>query len=156
MGIEIENIGEYLKCHSIKPSYQRMKVFQYLYEERNHPTVDMIYKALCTEIPTLSKTTVYNTLNLFIEKEIANVIVIEENETRYDIDMTVHGHFKCEKCGKLIHLHCEDVVKLEQHLMDSHGFRMDPCRTVFYGICEECRGLEDDKKETETVHIRAK
>ena len=65
-------------------------------------------------------------------------------------------HCKCEKCGKLIHLHCEDVVKLEQHLMDSHGFRMDPCRTVFYGICEECRGLEDDKKETETVHIRAK
>ena len=48
------------------------------------------------------------------------------------------------------------MVKLEQHLMDSHGFRMDPCRTVFYGICEECRGLEDDKKETETVHIRAK
>ena len=65
-------------------------------------------------------------------------------------------HCKCEKCGKLIHLHCEDVVKLEQHLMDSHGFRMDSCRTVFYGICEECRGLEDDKKETETVHIRAK
>ena len=101
MGIEIENIGEYLKCHSIKPSYQRMKVFQYLYEERNHPTVDMIYKALCTEIPTLSKTTVYNTLNLFIEKEIANVIVIEENETRYDIDMSIHGHFKCEQCGKI-------------------------------------------------------
>ena len=65
-------------------------------------------------------------------------------------------HCKCEKCGKLIHLHCEDVVKLEQHLMDSHGFRMDPCRTVFYGICEECRSTEDEEKESETVHIRAK
>ncbi len=49
-------------------------------------------------------------------------------------------HCKCEKCGKLIHLHCEDVVKLEQHLMESHGFQMDPCRTVFYGICEDCDG----------------
>ena len=72
------------------------------------------------------------------------------------LNISEQKNCKCEKCGKLIHLHCEDVVKLEQHLMDSHGFRMDPCRTVFYGICEECRGLEDDKKETETVHIRAK
>ena len=63
---------------------------------------------------------------------------------------------KCEKCGKLIHLHCEDVVKLEQHLMDSHGFRMDPCRTVFYGLCEECRSAEDGEKGSETVHIRSK
>ena len=61
---------------------------------------------------------------------------------------------KCEKCGKLIHLHCEDVVKLEQHLMDSHGFRMDPCRTVFYGICEECRSVEDEASET--VHMKAR
>ena len=63
-------------------------------------------------------------------------------------------HCKCEKCGKLIHLHCEDVVKLEQHLMDSHGFRMDPCRTVFYGICEECRSVEDEASET--VHMKAR
>ena len=101
MEFHIENIGEYLKAHEIKPSYQRIKIFQYLVENKNHPTVDMIYKALCTEIPTLSKTTVYNTLNLFIEKKIVNVIVIEENETRYDSVMAVHGHFKCEKCGKI-------------------------------------------------------
>ena len=62
------DIGNYLKEHNIKPSYQRMKIFQYLLDNHNHPTVDTIYKALCTEIPTLSKTTVYNTLNLFIQQ----------------------------------------------------------------------------------------
>ena len=135
MGIEIENIGEYLKCHSIKPSYQRMKVFQYLYEKRNHPTVDMIYKALCTEIPTLSKTTVYNTLNLFIEKEIANVIVIEENETRYDIDMTVHGHFKCEKCGKIYDL---DVNKELLNSKELDEYKIKEHHLYFKGICKNC------------------
>jgi len=59
------DIGNYLKNHDIKPSYQRMKIFQYLLDNHVHPTVDTIYKALCPEIPTLSKTTVYNTLNLF-------------------------------------------------------------------------------------------
>ena len=90
MKVYIENIGDYLKSHDIKPSYQRIKVFEYLMQHKNHPTVDMIYKSLVDEIPTLSKTTVYNTLNLFIEKQIAVVIVIEENETRYDVDINFH------------------------------------------------------------------
>lgn len=68
MGAHVTDTSNYLKEHGIKPSYQRMKVFQYLVDNHNHPTVDMIYKALCPEIPTLSKTTVYNTLNLFVEK----------------------------------------------------------------------------------------
>ena len=92
-------------------------------------------------------TTVYRNLEKMVEQGLV---------AKYNVDGTSSACFEYLGAEKLIHLHCEDVVKLEQHLMDSHGFRMDPCRTVFYGICEECRGLEDDKKETETVHIRAK
>ncbi|MBE9492712.1 MAG: transcriptional repressor, partial [Bacteroidetes bacterium] len=61
MEIEIENVAQYLKSHGIKPSYQRVRVFEYLIKNKSHPTVDTVYKALADEIPTLSKTTVYNT-----------------------------------------------------------------------------------------------
>ena len=54
--------------------------------------MDMIYQELVRNIPTLSKTTVYNTLNLFL-KRIAVMITIDENETRYDADTSLHGHF---------------------------------------------------------------
>ena len=135
MEFQIENIGEYLKSHDIKPSYQRMKIFQYLVEKKNHPTVDMIYKALCTEIPTLSKTTVYNTLNLFIEKKIVNVIVIEENETRYDSIMDVHGHFKCEECGRIFDIEVDKRAFNERDLKD---FKINEQHYYFKGICKEC------------------
>ena len=135
MEFHIENIGEYLKAHAIKPSYQRIKIFQYLVENKNHPTVDMIYKALCTEIPTLSKTTVYNTLNLFIEKKIVNVIVIEENETRYDSVMAVHGHFKCEKCGKIYD------IGINQNILEDDKLKNCEIKEQHYyfkGICQDC------------------
>lgn len=135
MEFQIENIGEYLKAHDIKPSYQRIKIFQYLIEKRNHPTVDMIYKALCTEIPTLSKTTVYNTLNLFIEKKIVNVIVIEENETRYDSVMEVHGHFKCEKCGNIYDIRVDKDI-LEDELLKKCEIKEQ--HYYFKGICQDC------------------
>jgi Fur family peroxide stress response transcriptional regulator len=44
------------------------------------------------EIPTLSKTTLYNTLNLFTERGIINMLNLEENESRYDADISLHAH----------------------------------------------------------------
>ncbi|MBR1476431.1 MAG: transcriptional repressor [Lachnospiraceae bacterium] len=47
-------------------------------------------------------------------------------------------HCKCEKCGKLIHLHCDEIAAIEAHLYEHHNFKLNPLRTVFYGLCEEC------------------
>ncbi|MCK5055139.1 MAG: transcriptional repressor [Candidatus Aminicenantes bacterium] len=133
---KMENACKHLKTRGIKPSYQRIKIFEYLLRNRNHPTVDMIYRKLVPRIPTLSKTTVYNTLNLFIEKEIASIIIIEENETRYDADTSVHGHFKCRKCTKVYDLDIDlskiDIPMLAEHSVTEHHF-------YFKGICKNCR-----------------
>ncbi len=58
-----------------------------------------MYKSLLKEIPTLSKTSVYNTMDLFLEKNLVQSITIENNEVRYDADISDHGHFKCTKCS---------------------------------------------------------
>lgn len=51
-------------------------------------------------------------------------------------------HCRCEKCGRLIHMHCDELKEIAGHLKKDHGFEMNPFRTVFYGICEECRKEE--------------
>lgn len=135
MKTKIENVGEYLKSHDIKPSYQRIKIFEYLISNKNHPTVDMIYRALVGEIPTLSKTTVYNTLNLFIEKQIALVVIIEENETRYDADMGLHGHFKCTHCGDLYDV---DIDPENINFESLNDFQINEQHLYFKGICKKC------------------
>ncbi|RUA09057.1 MAG: transcriptional repressor [Fusobacteria bacterium] len=140
MELNIEKMSSFLKSHDIRPSYQRMKIFEYLVVNKNHPTIDMIYKSLAPKIPTLSKTTVYNTLNLFIEKKIAIVILVEENETRYDADTSIHGHFKCEECGtvKDLNLGMEkiDIPELTEFQINEHHL-------YFKGVCKEC--LESNK-----------
>ena len=98
--MHVENIAEHLKSHGIKPSLQRIKIYEFLLNNYEHPTVDTIYKELMSDIPTLSKTTVYNTLNLFVDNEVANVIIIEDHEARYDAIVEPHGHFKCKVRGK--------------------------------------------------------
>lgn len=135
MELYIDNIGDYLKSHNIKPSYQRIKIFDYLYHHRNHPTVDEIYKGLVAEIPTLSKTTVYNTLSLFTEKEIAQLITIEDNETRYDAKTAVHGHFKCEKCQQITDFDL-DLKNMASTAL--HHYQINQKHIYFKGICSVC------------------
>lgn len=133
--MKTKDIEQLLKMHDIKPSHHRIRVFQYLVERKNHPTVDMIYKDLLEEIPTLSKTTLYNTLNLFLERGIVILITIEENETRYDADVSLHGHLKCNGCGQIYD------IRLDLSQMDLSGlanFQVNESQIYFKGICPIC------------------
>jgi Fur family transcriptional regulator, peroxide stress response regulator len=132
----MESIAEKLKGKDIKPSYQRMKILEYLIRRRNHPTVDQIFKELVREIPTLSKATVYNTLYLFKKSGLARVVTIEDNETRYDGDVHMHGHFKCESCGRIYDFPVDKNVLSSDVLAD---FKITEKDVYFKGICPRCR-----------------
>ena|SRR5680860_1339199 len=130
-----ENIAEELLKRKIKPSHYRMKVLEYLDANRNHPTVEQIFASLQKELPTLSKATIYNTLNLFVENKLVRIITIEENETRYDLIIENHGHFKCESCGKIYDFGI-DIDSFTSE--DLNNFKINYKNVYFKGICPEC------------------
>ncbi|MBI9037609.1 MAG: transcriptional repressor [Bacteroidales bacterium] len=134
----MKTISKHLTDSGIKPSYQRIRILTYLMENKNHPTVEMIHKELVNEIPTLSKTTVYNTLKQFVEKGITQVINIEDNETRYDADISTHGHFKCLKCNKVYDFKF-DNKNLE--VSDIEDFDFFQTHLYIKGICKNCKYL---------------
>jgi len=135
------DIANKLKDKNIRLSYQRLKVLEFLDNHRIHPTVDQIYNGLLNEIPTLSKTTIYNTLNALVEAGLVKVITIEDNEARYDIDTHAHGHFKCKSCGKIYDFEA-DMDSLE--IKELEGFSIFTRDMYFSGICSRC--LEQDKR----------
>lgn len=128
---------DYLINYGVKPSVQRLAIMDYLLTHRTHPTIEEIYLALCDDIPTLSKTTVYNTLKLLVDHGAAQMLTIDEKNTCYDADMELHAHFLCKKCGKVFDLPalvCEDKVSS----MQGEGFKVDEIHQYFKGICPTC------------------
>ena len=81
----------YLTEHGVKPSVQRLAVMDYLMEHHTHPTVEEIYSALLPNMPTLSKTTVYNTLKLLTEQGAAIQLTIDERNVCFDADTSAHA-----------------------------------------------------------------
>lgn len=128
----------YLMRYSIRPSVQRTAIMEYLMNHKTHPTVEEIYLALNPSIPTLSKTTVYNTLNLFSEKGAVQVLTIDDKNSRYDADVSKHGHFYCRSCGKV---HDVFNMKPEAYVIPyTEDFLVDTIEVSYYGTCKACKG----------------
>ena len=50
-----------------------------------------------------------------------------------------HLHLTCTECGRVIHLECDFMEKISEHILDEHGFELQCKNSMLYGICENCR-----------------
>jgi len=110
-------------------------VLEYLFKHSSHPTVEEIYRNLVPEIPTLSRTTVYNALNLFSEKDLVCEVNVGEKETRYDANTGEHAHFKCNSCGRVYDVWIE---KKDWGVESLEGFKIEEKHLYYRGICPRC------------------
>ena len=97
----------------IRPSLQRIAIMDWLIKHPTHPTIEDVYKGLAESIPTLSKTTVYNTLRMLSEHNAAQMITIDEHRVCYDGNIKSHVHFYCKNCGKVIDFFGEPAPTVE-------------------------------------------
>lgn len=133
----MKEVTNFLKEHDIRPSYQRIRIYEYISSMKNHPTIDMIYKALTEEIPSLSKTTIYNTVRLFVHSGIMQPITIEDHEIRYDANVMPHVHFKCNECGKIEDFFLEETW-FDFKAVIPHSYMIQDEHLYARGICSEC------------------
>lgn len=111
-----------------------------------HVTAAQVYEHLKELDCAIGNTTVYRYLEKLVDEGIVNKYMIDANSPacfeyvgkQLHLSCGSCFHCKCEKCGKLIHLHCEELEVIASHLQEEHRFTLNPLRTVFYGICEDC------------------
>jgi len=124
-----------LRQKGIKASFQRVSIFEYLHHSKEHPSVSQIFADLHPRIPSLSRATVYNTINLFVDKKIAIPVQVDGAEARYDLAEPHHAHFHCEICQRIFDLPSEDVA-VPESLKD---FLVRETQVHYRGVCPHCR-----------------
>ena len=138
-----------LTSHGIKPTLQRIAIMSYILEHRVHPTIEDVYNGLVADFPTLSRTTVYNTLRMFSEHSAAQMITIDEHRVCYDGDTHPHPHFICRKCGRVF-----DLMNLPMPLLptkqEADGFQIDEAQLYYKGLCPECQTHSTPNKGKES------
>jgi len=129
--------AELLIQRGIKPSFQRLSIYENLLGRINdHPTADNVWEDLVGKIPTLSRTTVYTTLNLLCEKGLVTLITGDYDRVRFDAVTTQHAHFCCDVC-KCIHNVGETSLDIKDFKIPQ-GAKIHGIKIYVSGFCAKC------------------
>ena len=119
---------------------QREIILEFLIKSESHVTVADIEKHLAECGKRVGTATIYRYLNKLTCDGAVRKFQSDDGACYQYIgkDCHSHYHFVCSDCGKLIHVKCDALDKICEHILGDHGFKIDMGRTVFCGECEEC------------------
>jgi Fe2+ or Zn2+ uptake regulation protein len=87
--------------HGIQPSAQRVAVARFVLATDKHPSADQVLEQVGRDFPYISRATVYNTLNLFVEKGLIRAHTLAEGKVVFDPMMEPHHHFIDDETGEI-------------------------------------------------------
>ena len=112
-----------------------------------HITVNDICSHFADSGSKVGMTTIYRHLDKMVNEGIVKKYVLDSSsaacfeyiDEHHECQSSGCAHLKCTSCGRLIHLHCDELKLMQQHISEDHSFKIDMTRTVIYGLCDQCQ-----------------
>ncbi len=95
------DLVERLREHGVQPTAQRVAVAEYVLVTDEHPSAEHVYARVRERFPMLSRATVYNTLNLLVEKRLLRQLTLAEGRVVFDPNLERHHHFIDDATGAI-------------------------------------------------------
>ena len=133
--IEYDKLKHILKDRGIRVSHQRLLILDYLISTDTHPSAESIFHNLKSLDPVISQATVYNTLNLFVEKHLVRELDFNMPSKHYEYLDESHGHFICKSCNSITDFELNNYPVSNE----IKNFNIHSIDVIYRGICPECK-----------------
>ncbi|MBI4190876.1 MAG: transcriptional repressor [Betaproteobacteria bacterium] len=104
-----DNLAEVLRSHDINPTHQRIEIAHAVFARDGHLSADQILALVNGRASQTSKATVYNTLNLFLEKHLIREVIVDPSKVFYDPNTEPHHHFYNVDTGELTDIDARNI-----------------------------------------------
>lgn len=122
---------------------QRATVLDAVCAGNGHTTLSEIYGRVRRQDTTISRSTVYRALHMFVQ---AGVVIVADTggvEPYYEIaKVAPHHHLHCRVCGWEQEISGEQLASVEAVVLDRYGFEVATDHLVLFGHCARCRQTE--------------
>ena len=125
------DVVDVLEQHGIQPSAHRVAVGEYVLTTTDHPSADRVWARVRQRFPMISRATVYNTLNLFVEKKLLRELHLSPDSVVFDPNMEQHHHLIDEETGQIHDVAWDDVEVCK--IDDMAGFEVRDYQVVMRG-----------------------
>lgn len=127
----LPDVVRILEEHGIQPSAQRVAVATYVLRTTEHPSADKVWAGVKETFPMISRATVYNTLNLFVEKGILRELHLSPDSVIFDPNLDRHHHFIDEDTGRIYDIPWDQIEVRNPKPMP--GFEVHDYQVVMRG-----------------------
>jgi Fe2+ or Zn2+ uptake regulation protein len=135
--LDLTHALEALSRAGLRRTPQRIAVIEVLAGNRDHPTAEAIWSAVRQQMPSVSLSTVYSTLN---ELESLGLIQqVADDPMRVDPDVSVHAHLLCRVCGSLVDVPDDGAVAVASGSAERAGHAVESVTVGVTGVCASCR-----------------
>jgi Fe2+ or Zn2+ uptake regulation protein len=134
----LEDALELVRRHGGRVTSSRRILLRILFASSGHRTAEELAAEVQAEAPDIHLSTIYRNLE---ELERLGVVVhshFGHGPATYHLATSVHGHFVCEECGKLVEVPDSIFAGLAQEASTRFGFTIDPHHFAMLGRCADC------------------
>lgn len=141
-----KKLDAHLAKKGLNRSQQRETILRVFMDAARHVSVDELFDLVHAQDPSIGRTTVYRSLNLFVEAGLASELALE-GKSRYEVEFgrAHHDHFICRVCGEIFEFMSPEIERAQDREARKIGFHIEGHRHQILGVCASCRSQEKKK-----------
>ena len=134
----VDQLTARFRDRGLRVTPQRQAIFRLLHGNDSHPTVESLYESARTEMPTISRKTVYQTVHDLESMGEVSLLDLGTGSVRVDPNVEdPHHHLICVRCGKVRDV-MVDVGSITLPSRSRRGFTVADVEVQFRGACDDC------------------
>lgn len=134
-----EEYAPQLRARGYRMTSQRMAILHVLHHNGSHLSPLEVYEQARDELPGLTETTVYRTLEFLAENGLARTALTGSGHILYEIARHEHHHLICRNCGSEMEVEHELIRSMYLTLETASGYKLTDSHLTFFGLCSDCQ-----------------
>ncbi|MBI3168626.1 MAG: transcriptional repressor [Chloroflexi bacterium] len=128
-----------LRARGYRMTSQRLAILHVLHHNGGHLSPVEVYEQARTELPSLTETTVYRTLEFLAGNGLVRPALTGSGHLVYEIARHEHHHLVCRNCGNEMEVEHELLKSMYETLEVESGYKLTDSHLTFFGLCPNCQ-----------------
>lgn len=134
-----ERLIKYMEAKGKRNTRQRDLIVEAFFVQGGHITLQDLTRLVQERDSGIGFATVYRTMKLLTEAEVAHEQRFGEGQARYELaDLEHHDHLICEQCGRIDEFEDRVLEDRQNLVVRQLGWQLKHHRHELYGLCPDC------------------
>ena len=137
----LNRFKEALKKEGLKYTPQRTAVLEEIIKDKGHRESEEIYLALKKRGQSVSRATVYRTMDILVNNGFARKMNLGDGRARYEskVNSPHHDHLVCMDCGLIVEFMDQKIEDLQDEIAIQYEFQLKRHIHQLFGLCKKCQ-----------------